>query len=140
MGTRGRKSSTELTTPGAVTLIERPAAPLDLTPEQAEEWQAIVDALPADWFQRENFPLLVQYCRHVVEGRRLAQLIDIVCAPEDMQIGQYLELLKAQRQETAALKTLAASMRLAQQAKYNAQSAGTAGKKRGTVKRPWDGD
>lgn len=136
MGTRGRKSSTELTTPGAVTLIERPAAPLDLTPEQAEEWQAIVDALPADWFQRENYPLLAQYVRHVIDARRIAQLIDQECARADMDVAAYTELLKAQRQETAALKTLAASMRMAQQAKYNAQSAAT---KRGrTVSRPWE--
>lgn len=140
MGARGRKSSTELAARGAVALVERPDAPLDLTPEQAEEWQQIVDSLPADWFNRENFPLLAQYCRHVVDARRIAQLIDQECARKDMDVAAYTELLKSQRQETAALKTLAASMRLAQQAKYNAQSAATAGKRGRTVSRPWESD
>lgn len=111
---------------------------MDLTPEQAEEWAAIVDSLPADWFSRENFVLLAQYCRHAIDARRLAQLIDQECSRKELDVAAYSELLKAQRQETAALKTLAASMRLSQQAKYNAQSAATAKRRGGTVSRPWE--
>ncbi len=63
MGTRGRKSAAEL---GVIQGIpERPDAPDELTPEQAEEWRAVVDRMPVDWFRREIWPLLCAYCRHV---------------------------------------------------------------------------
>lgn len=139
MGKPGRRSSSDVVlASSAVELVDRPSAPLDLTPEQQEEWEAVVNSMPADWFSRENFPLLAQYARHVVDARRIAQLIDQQCALSETDIGRYSELLKMQRQETAALKTLAASMRLAQQAKYNALSASTADRKEKKVKRPWD--
>ncbi|MGB1147880.1 MAG: hypothetical protein ACPG4M_08300 [Alphaproteobacteria bacterium] len=137
MGQRGRKSSGDVLVAETVQLVARPDAPLDLTPEQQEEWSEIVSALPADWFSRENYPLLAQYVRHVVDARRIAQLIDQEVARQDMDIATYAELLKAQRQESTALKTLAASMRLAQQAKYNALSASTAAKKSNSVPAPW---
>ena len=63
--------------------------------------------------------------------------VDQEVARQDMDIATYAELLKAQRQESTALKALAASMRLAQQAKYNALSASTAAKKSNSVPAPW---
>jgi hypothetical protein len=48
---------------------------LHLTDEQATEWWAVVNRLPADWFPRETHALLIQYCRHVVSARRVAQLL-----------------------------------------------------------------
>lgn len=140
MGARGRKSATDLALRGAVGVVQRPDAPLDLTPEQSEVWNRVVDAMPADWFSPENHPLLSQYCRHVVDARRIAQLIDQECARSDLDVGEYDRLLKMQHQQSSALKALAASMRLAQQAKYNAQSAATADKRGKTVRRPWESD
>lgn len=141
MGARGRKPAHEVAlAERGVALVSRPDPPLDLTPEQSDEWNKVVDALPADWFQGENHPLLIQYCRHIVDARRIAQLIDQECSREELDIPAYAELLRAQRQESAALKTLAASMRLAQQSKYNALSAGTAGKNRAKTRRPWESD
>lgn len=140
----GRRGVAALTAPvsaGVTELIRRPEPPLDLTPEQSDVWRAIVDAMPADWFPRETWPLLSQYCRHTIEARRLGQLIDQTCALPDLDVAAYGELLKLQRQETGALKVLAASMRLAQQSSRTDGSAATA--KRGgarTVKRPWDAE
>jgi hypothetical protein len=65
----------------------------------------------ADWFNPGNAPLLAQYCRHVIAAKRIAELIERHSG--DLEI--YFELLKAQREQTSALKTLAASMRIAQQ-------------------------
>ena len=77
MGTRGRKSSAELSILTMPTLetIMRPDAPYDLTDEQADEWRAVVNRMPADWFPRETHGMLTQYCRHVVAARRVAQLV-----------------------------------------------------------------
>lgn len=138
---RGRKSLKALAAPaaGATTLLERPEAPLDLTPEQSDVWRATVDALPADWFPRETWPLLSQYCRHTIDARRIAQLIDQECAKPDMDVKAFGDLLTMQARETAALKAMAASMRLSQQSSRNDGTAQTAKKGR-TVKRPWEAE
>jgi hypothetical protein len=73
---RGRKGVAGVETVGAVMVVNRPDAPLDLTPEETDEWCAIVDAMPADWFPRETWPLLAQFCRHTVASRRIAQMVD----------------------------------------------------------------
>lgn len=138
MGTRGPKSGSEVATMGMVALVNRPDAPLDLTPEQSDAWREIVDALPADWFSKENHPLLAQYCRHVVSARRVAQLIDAECSKADVDIKSYTDLLAAETKQTAALRALAASMRLAQQSRYETRGAATASKRGKTVKRPWE--
>ena len=55
MGSRGRKSTQALavaTVTGPVEIVQRPDAPYDLTDEQVDEWRAVVNSLPADWFQR----------------------------------------------------------------------------------------
>jgi hypothetical protein len=41
----------------------------------AEVWRTFVDSMPADHFIPANYHLLTQLCRHVVEARRIAQLI-----------------------------------------------------------------
>jgi hypothetical protein len=138
MRQRGRKGIAQEGTAVALTIVQRPEAPLDLTPDETDEWHAVVDALPADWFPRETWPLLAQFCRHTVAARRIAQLIDAEMSKTDMPIMFLKELLTMQRGETAALKALAASMRLSQQSTWNAKSGDTAKSKR-TVKRLWEG-
>lgn len=138
MKQRGRRSATDLATQGAVTIVARPDVPLDLTPEEGDVWQAIVDAMPADWFAAETWPLLRQYCRHTVAARRVAQLIDQAASRKEVDVSEMKDLLSMQKQESAALKALAASMRLSQQASYHHEKAGVAKKSRTTVKRPWE--
>jgi len=138
MRQRGKKSGAALEVAGVVAVIARPDAPLDLTPEETDVWCETVDAMPADWFPRETFPLLRQWCRHTVTARRVSQLIDAATAREDVEIGELKELLAMQAKETAALKALGASMRLSQQASYSARGAGGEKGRRATVKRPWE--
>ena len=140
MGARGKKTGSQIVAQrAAVMLMERPKPPLDLTPAQSDEWVEIVNSLPADWFSPENYPLLAQYCRHIVNARHTAQLIDQAeSSSPEMDVHQYLKLLAAQHKQTAALKALAASMRFAQQARYDAQKAAVKQRSVGTVKRPWE--
>jgi len=128
----------QVETQGAVALVRRPDAPLDLTPEESDVWIETVEAMPADWFPRETWPLLRQWCRHTVTARRLAQLIDQTCASPDLDMAMYPTLLREQRAETAALKAMAAAMRLSQQASYSARGAGGEKSRRLTAKRPWE--
>lgn len=120
-------------------VIRRPDPPLELTPEESNEWSRVVQAMPADWFSPESFPLLMQYCRHTVSARRVSQLIDQEIARDEVDMNALDKLMQMQARETSALKAMAASMRLSQQASYSARGAGGVKERRSTVKRPWEG-
>jgi hypothetical protein len=78
MAQRGRRSAAALTLVGSVESIPRQRAPADLTSEQAEVWDAVVASQPADWFNKSQLPILIQYCRHVIRARRCASQIEAV--------------------------------------------------------------
>src|SRR5512146_3041235 len=149
MGSRGRTSAAALSvisSDGIVT-IQRPSPPDDLTEEQGEEWRAVVNRLPAEWFPRETHGMLAQYCRHVVAARRVAQMIDALeagmadegKAPDADRLTIILSaantmdrLLKMQEREGRAISSLATRMRLSQQTTYDKSK-----KKPIVGKRPW---
>lgn len=133
MTQRGRKSAASLSVNVAsIETIPRPDAPYDLTDEQAEEWWAVVNRMPAEWFPRETHGLLAQYCRHVVAARRVAQLVGACEAERDLDIARYDTLLKMQEREGRALSSLATRMRLSQQTTFDKEK-----KKPNQVTKPW---
>jgi phage terminase small subunit len=135
MGTRGRQSSASLSVigPGGVETVRRPEPPHELSDEQADEWRAVVNRLSADWFPRETWGLLAQYCRHVVAARRVAQLIAAAERSETLDINEYDQLLKMQEREGRAMSSLATRMRITQHATYDKTR-----KKPLATKKPWD--
>lgn len=135
MGTRGRQSAASLSviSGSGVETIRRPDPPDELTDEQAEEWHAVVNRLPADWFPRETLPLLSQYCRHVVSSRRVAQLIERAEAADEFDVDTYDKLLKMQEREGRAMSSLATRMRITQQTTYDKSK-----KKPLQGKKPWE--
>lgn len=136
MGTRGRKSAAALAISSAapVETVARPDAPYDLTDEQSEEWWAVVNRMPADWFPRETHGLLAQYCRHIVAARRVAQLIKQFEGDAALDLDSLDKLYKMQEREGRALSSLANRMRLTQQATTRVEQA----KKPSMVAKPWD--
>lgn len=139
MKQRGRKSAVALaTSSNAVEVVSAPPAPpLELTPEQCEVWKEIASSMPADWFDRATFALLKQYCRHEIESRRIAQLIDQeVSRAEDFDPERYDKLLSMQKRESDVLSTLATKMRLAQQSRYGARGADSHKKRSNTSAAP----
>ena len=135
MGARGKKpaAALEVVKPASVVGIKRPVAPDDLTDEQAHEWDSIVSRLPADWFPRETWGLLAQYCRHVVSSRRVGDLIEAALSASDVDVDQYDRLLKMQEREGRAMSSLATRMRISQQAQYSKEK-----KKGSSVQKPWE--
>lgn len=121
MGIRGRRSAASLTVigPSAVETVPRPTPPDELTEDQAHEWRAIVNRLPAEWFPRETHGMLAQYCRHVVAARKVADLIASAEEDETTDIENYDRLLKMQEREGRALSSLATRMRLSQQTTFD---------------------
>ena len=144
MGDRGRKPASELALKDNVTVLSlRPKAPEDLTPEQAIEWDAIVVRMPADWFPRETHAVLVQFCRHTIAARVVANLVarmdalplkeDGIEADEYFAVDLYDHLLKMQEREGRALSSLATRLRITQQTTYDkSKKKGIPGPK------PWD--
>jgi hypothetical protein len=137
---RGRKSAGDLvaaqTIAGAVSRLERPSPPSELTDEQSTEWWAVVNRMPAAYFPRETHALLVQYCRHVVTARRVAQLIAATENNPSLDVAVYKDLLKMQEAEGRAISSLATRMRLTQQATVNAKVQKPLDM--GAAKKPWD--
>jgi hypothetical protein len=137
MGSRGRKSAAELSIIRAEQAF-KPKAPRELSEEQAAEWKSVVDRLPGNWFSRENTALLVQYCRHVVAARRVAQLIKVAEEGEEFSLQDYDRLLKMQEREGRALSSLAVRMRLTQSSRLKAETAATAVARDPGVRPPWE--
>lgn len=130
----------EVASVAALTVVERPRCPHDLNDEEAEVWSSVVDRLPADWFPEETHPLLSQYCRHTIQSRRIAELIEKATSdidPETKQptlsIKDYDRLLKMQERESRAIASLATKMRVSQQTTYDKS------RKKGSAdtRKPW---
>lgn len=120
MKQRGRVSATSLETlTSPIQVVPRQAAPHDLNDEETEVWVRVIGVHPADWFDASNSPLLVQYCRHVVHARRLAELIEKAMSDKDTSVVDYDRLLKMQDRESKAIAGLATKMRISQQSTTN---------------------
>jgi hypothetical protein len=127
---RSRKPSASLSVV-ALNQPQQPAPPAELTIEQAEVWRATVEAMRADWFGRETWPLLSQFCRHVVIARRVAKLIDGTNATIRLNM-----LLAMQVRESAAIATLSTRMRLRQESPRDAKTT----RRVAHVRKPWERD
>jgi hypothetical protein len=135
MAQRGRKpSSLALLEREAVEVQPRLLAPHDLTDEEVEIWRIVIDAFPADWFSPANIVLLSQYCRHAVQARRIAQLIEKATSDKNLKIQDYQRLLQMQKHESDALCMLATKMRITQQSVTNHR-----GNKKTITFKPWEG-
>jgi len=144
MRKRGRRSADEISTPKVVSLPQarRPDPPGELTAEQAEIWREIAEALPADWFGRESWPLLEQFCRHTDQANRLAEMIQAraghIADGRPGALEGYLSLLQAQRRETAAIKSIAVALRLSPSSKVRPETAGWKRDQHAPGPRPWE--
>ena len=136
MGTRGRISTASLSVVGVggVEIERRPPPPSELTHEQAVEWRAVVNRLPATWFPAETHGMLAAYCRHVVAARRVAELVKAVEADEEFDIAAYDRALKMQEREGRAISSLATRMRMSQHSTYSDRKT----KPNAVGKKPWE--
>ena len=120
MGIRGRPSSADLAviSVSGLETIRRPRPPTTLTDEQGDEWRAIVNRMPADWFPRETHSILEQLCRHIVAARKVAQMIEGMEKQEGgtFELESYDLLLRMQQRESAAVASLMTKLRLSHQA------------------------
>lgn len=143
MKQRGRKKNIQLAQPSPISAIDRPEPATELTPEQRLVWIQVVNSLPAEWFDDYSTQSLTQYCRHVIEARRIAGLIEQLLddAGESIDIVEFTQaydkLLKLQERESRMIASLMTKMRLTQQSTWSDQKSKSTN--RAKVKAPWEG-
>jgi phage terminase small subunit len=116
MGSRGRKSSAELTLAARaaeVLVARRPDPPDHLSDEGAAEWRDIVNSMPADHFSRATHPMLEAYCRHAVARRVIDQVIQGLDEQESATRADYNRLLVMHERESRALASIGVRLGIA---------------------------
>ena len=141
MGQRGRTSGAALSVVAGTAIDGRPRAPSDLTEFQQAVWDRTVGNEAADVFGTAALQqLLKEYCRHVQSADRLSRMIEAM-ERQDVMSADDLEdlerLLRMRDKETKALADKATKLRLTNQSRYTPQAAGTAAKKAGAERKPW---
>ena len=138
MAPRGPKSaaSMEIVIPSSVEVIDRARPPRELTSEQAAEWVALVERMPADWFPRETQSVHAHAVRRHLSWQRIAQLVAKAEKSKTFDLDEYDQLLKMQEREGRAISSLATWMRLTQQATVRAELA----RKPTQISPPWEDD
>jgi hypothetical protein len=119
----------------------RPPPPDDLTEPQAVEWRRIVARMPGDWFPAETWPILAALCRHIVQARMLADLVNQfrpAWAAEEGGLERLDRLLKMLDREHHAICRMSTKLRLTNQSRYDAQKALTATRNARPENPPWE--
>jgi hypothetical protein len=135
MGNRGRPSAASILSEATrIESMERPRPPHDLSDEEVEIWVKVAASQTPDWFTDANLPLLAQYCRHSVQARRMAELIEKATGNNKLSIQDYGRLLTMQHRETRIMIMLATKLRVTQQSLINHRA-----NKKSVSKKPWEG-
>lgn len=135
---RGRKSEGDLT---AVALTDsRLAPPASLTADQVDEWTAIVNSLPADYFRPGDAALLAAFCVAAVFHRKAAQDIEargmtLVTEKGHEYVNPSHQLLTSQ---ASVLAQLAQKLRLCPSARLTGKTAERKNGEGAKAARPWE--
>jgi hypothetical protein len=112
----GRKSAAQLAviSPRGLETIRRPEPPQSLNDEEAMEWRKVVGGMAADHFPAETHAMLEARCRHVIESRQLAQMLEAEKKSNDYDWKTHRELIYAQTKLSQTIAMLDTKLRLAQ--------------------------
>jgi len=135
---RGRQSLADL----AVVRVtdERIDPPASLTEEQANEWRAIVNSLPADYFRPGDTPLLAAFCIASVFHRRAAEDIErrgiaLVNERGNEYVNPSHQMLTSQ---ASAMAQMAVKLRLCPSARLTGKAAQSRNGNAAKSARPWE--
>lgn len=115
-----RKSELQKSIRETIIESERPEPPAHLTPDQAAEWKRIFLLIEPSWIPPESYRLLIDLCRHIVEGNHLANMIEAYRANTDdvlstEYIKGYDKLLKMQKEQSRLVSSHMTRLRLTSQ-------------------------
>jgi P27 family predicted phage terminase small subunit len=145
----GKKSAVEIRTEAiseAMTVVDatgaRIQAPEFLEPEEIQEWNSIVESLPADYFRASDISLLSAYCVSSAlykQCRAEVKKYGLMMVAEN---GRYYANPAAgmMQQQASAMSQMSVKLRLAPQSRYSGQKASTMvpdGQKGDHTDKPW---
>ena len=124
---------------------DRPKAPDELQPDEAAEWNRIVDRLPTDWFPAETHPILIQLCRQICTARRIAaNLAAVENEPRDENGWRlkgwgerYREQVRLQNQTSMVIANLSVKLRLTKSSQTDSKTANTGATRTAGRPKPW---
>lgn len=139
---RGRKSEASIISPKAnvLTTNQRIVAPAHMTDAEVQVWNEVVADQPATAFTSTHSPMLEMYCRHVVNGRILADEIlnfDRSWLADDDGLKRYDRLLGMAERESRAAHAIARGLRLTRQSLHPETASNEVKRHNKTVK-PWE--
>lgn len=143
MSKRGRVSAASIISPSPqMGLLQerRISAPLQCSDAEMAVWNEVVGDQPASSFTATHSPLLEMYCRHVVNGRILADELlnfDRSWLADNDGLKRYNLLLGMAERESRAASSLATRLRITRQA-IDHNTAGIALKNHIKTKKPWE--
>ncbi len=148
MAKPGPKSAAEQLGPIIPGAARPPPPPADLLPAEQAHWTAITGALPPDWFNTANMPLLRQLYRHIRFADELSQ--DIARQREELATGEpksdqqqrrlanaLRQTLRAHGYQTDRIVSLSTKLRLTKLSRYARADAAYAGAKGAGYPKPW---
>lgn len=153
MKQNGRKSAAQRSVENIVKLKvfdgggapqERAAPPSDLTPRQAEIWQAIVRDEPVDFFSTNATQMMLKALVQAVESLEIVQATINMFEPSWLKSGngakRYHEYIKSRSLCMADVAKYTTKLRLTNQARYTPKAAGTASNNTLKGNKPWEWD
>lgn len=135
MATRGTVLKSDI---GATKRIPTPS---NLNDSEMAVWSEVVKDQPASAFTAMHAPLLEMYCRHVVNGRIMADELrrfDRAWLADDEGLKRYDTLLRIAERESRAASSLATRLRITRQAVDHPTTAGRAISNNSKFSKPWD--
>lgn len=107
-----------------------PTPPPSLDPTEKEIWAKAIGSFPQDFFYESDLPLLAEYCRAVHTAEMLSGRIADCHSAEDLK-----DFLVFRDREARRAASLARTLRMPPQSRYDRQAAATAA--RNTGGRSW---
>ena len=143
MATRGRKSAASLAVAlnPSINSESRLQAPLHMTDSERAIWHEVVSDQPANSFTQTHSPMLELYCRHIAQGRILADEIlnfDRAWLADDDGLRRYDRLLAMSEREGRAASSMATRLRITRQAIEHPTTLGRAQNNKAVARKPWE--
>jgi hypothetical protein len=127
----------------------RPDPPEWMTESQAEQWNAIVQRMPAGYFTAETLPVLAMLCRHIAYSHEMASIIagstlelrDCGKKKDHREVRQILEMHERLHdmllKEDRIIASLCTKLRLTPQSKHDPRQERNKIKKEPEGRRPF---
>ena len=142
MKQKGRKSAAKMSVVTPLT-VQRPKPPDDLLPHERELWEKITATKTVEWFDAGIIPLLAEYCRLKTSIDLMAEQIEDF-DPEwfngEDGIKRYKMLSDIRDKAQGRMVSLARSMRLTNQSRFQPLTASTRTSTKKAGARIWERD